>query len=251
MGNHYHLMVESIRGNLSAAMRMLSQEYTQFVNRSPGWEGPVFRGRFKNQVVYDEAHWHYLPIYLHMNPVRARMVAHAGQYFWSSHDEFCGYGKPPIWLSPDDLLNGYGGHSGYLELFEEVQQGRSQAPDEFRCALFEHSGAGVGKKKPKLATPKAFRTPTAALQEVSELTSVPVKQLKASVIGRRGNAPRALALWWLVYGAGLGTAEAGRKLGMKPSTASQSLSKWGRNTACYQNDELWNWRKELETRKGE
>ena len=131
MGNHYHLLLESVRGNLSAAMKMISQEYTQFVNQSPGWEGPVFRGRFKSKLVIDDGHWHHLPMYMHLNPVRARMVTHASQYTWSSQTAYSGETNPPAWLDTGDLMDGYGGPAEYNELLEEVVQGRQPAPEEF------------------------------------------------------------------------------------------------------------------------
>ena len=36
----------------------------------------------------NEAHWHYLPVYMHLNPVKAQMVAPAGQYLCSSHSVY-------------------------------------------------------------------------------------------------------------------------------------------------------------------
>lgn len=250
MSNHYHLMVESVRGNLSEAMRMLSQEYTQFVNRSPGWDGPVFRGRFKNKIVYDDAHWSYLPLYLHMNPVRARMVTHAAQYIWSSHDVYCGEAIAPDWLSPDEVLEGLCGCEGYDEMFRAVQQGREMAPAEFAGILFERGGPNTGKK-PRAAKHKTCRTPAAALKEVAELTGVTVTQLKTSTRGRGGNGPRALALWWLVYGAELGVKDAGLRLGMSSTASSKIMAKWKPGESSYSTQQLWDWKNELDTRKAQ
>ena len=47
--NHYHLLVRSPLGTLSDAMRRMGANYTQSVNRVNRWDGPVFRGRFRNQ----------------------------------------------------------------------------------------------------------------------------------------------------------------------------------------------------------
>lgn len=46
MPNHYHLLVRSVHGNLSPAMRHLNANYTQKANRVHRWDGPLFRGRF-------------------------------------------------------------------------------------------------------------------------------------------------------------------------------------------------------------
>ena len=71
MPNHYHLLVCTPAGNLSRAMRHLNGVYTQRLNRLHDWDGPVFRGRFKSQLVTEEAYRRELVAYIHLNPVRA------------------------------------------------------------------------------------------------------------------------------------------------------------------------------------
>ena len=63
MPNHYHMLVESTRGRLSDAMGFLGSRYALWLNaRHRGWDGPVFRGRFRSVAVEREEHWHHLPI---------------------------------------------------------------------------------------------------------------------------------------------------------------------------------------------
>jgi putative transposase len=47
MTNHYHLIVETPEGNLSAGMRQLNGVYTQWVNRQHQRVGHVFQGRYR------------------------------------------------------------------------------------------------------------------------------------------------------------------------------------------------------------
>jgi len=47
MDNHYHLLIETPEGNLSAGMRQLNGIYTQAFNRHHGKVGHLFQGRFK------------------------------------------------------------------------------------------------------------------------------------------------------------------------------------------------------------
>jgi len=51
MSNHYHLIIETPEGNLSAGMRQLNGVYTQLVNRRHGRVGHVFQGRYKGILV--------------------------------------------------------------------------------------------------------------------------------------------------------------------------------------------------------
>ena len=47
MGNHYHLILETLEGNLCRAMRHLNGIYTQTFNRKHRKCGHVFQGRYK------------------------------------------------------------------------------------------------------------------------------------------------------------------------------------------------------------
>lgn len=74
MTNHYHLMVETVEGNLSQGMRQLNGIYTQQVNRRHGLVGHVLQGRYHAILVQKEAYLLALARYIVLNPVRAGMV---------------------------------------------------------------------------------------------------------------------------------------------------------------------------------
>ena len=111
MGNHYHLLVEDRDGRLSAAMRHINGSYTQAFNRRHGRDGPLFRGRFRAQIVEREGYVLELLRYIHMNPVRAGMVRRAGDYPWSSH-AFYQQARATTWLSIDVLGEEFRGTTG-------------------------------------------------------------------------------------------------------------------------------------------
>ena len=71
MDNHYHIVVETIDGNLSAGMRQLNGMFTQSHNRAHDRVGHVFQGRFKAIIVSREAYLLCLARYVMLNPVRA------------------------------------------------------------------------------------------------------------------------------------------------------------------------------------
>ena len=56
MTNHYHLLVATVDGNLSAGMRQLNGIYTQRFNRRHGQVGHLFQERSKAILVQTEAH---------------------------------------------------------------------------------------------------------------------------------------------------------------------------------------------------
>lgn len=107
MDNHYHLLVETPKPNLSLGMRQLNGPYTQAHNRRHHRVGHVFQGRFKAILVEKEAHLLELCRYMVLNPVRAKMVKHPGKWKWSSYGATAGEATTPDYLTVDWLLGQY------------------------------------------------------------------------------------------------------------------------------------------------
>lgn len=74
MSNHYHLALETPEGNLSEGMRWLQSTYANRFNRFRGERGHVFQGRYKAILVEDLAGLGNVVHYIHLNPVRAKLV---------------------------------------------------------------------------------------------------------------------------------------------------------------------------------
>jgi putative transposase len=108
MGNHYHLMLETVEPNLSHAMRQLNGLYTQHFNRRHRLVGHLFQGRYKAILVQKESYLLELTRYIVLNPVRARMVTTPDEWPWSSHSHFVAQQAPPSWLERDWLLAQFG-----------------------------------------------------------------------------------------------------------------------------------------------
>lgn len=108
MSNHYHLLLETPDGNLSAGMRQLNGVYTQRSNRKHGRVGHVFQGRFKAILVDREPYLLEVARYVVLNPVRAHMVRQAQDWPWSSYGAMTGQVEAPRWLATDALLAAFG-----------------------------------------------------------------------------------------------------------------------------------------------
>ena len=108
MTNHYHLIVETAEGNLSAGMRQLNGVYTQTFNRRHRRVGHVFQGRFKGILVERDSYLLELARYVVLNPVRAGMVKNVRQWKWSSYAAMVGTAPRPGWLHTDWLLGQFG-----------------------------------------------------------------------------------------------------------------------------------------------
>lgn len=113
MSNHYHLMLETPKGNLVAGMQWLQNTYTRRYNSRHQLWGRLFGDRYK-AVLSEGGSQHYycsLMDYIHLNPVRVGLVRMAeGQsvrdYPWSS--VAAGYAIPASrrasWLAASDGL---------------------------------------------------------------------------------------------------------------------------------------------------
>jgi len=108
MGNHYHIVAETVEGNLSRGMRQLNGVYTQHINRRHQRVGHVFQGRYKGILVEKDSHLLELARYVVLNPVRAGMVAEVGDWPWSSYAAMVGKESPPSWLETDWILGQFG-----------------------------------------------------------------------------------------------------------------------------------------------
>ena len=95
MDNHYHIVVETIDGNLSAGMHQLNGVYTQWHNRAHDRVGHVFQGRFKAIIVQREAYLLELARYVVLNRVRAGICAMPDRWHWSSYLAMVGQARTP------------------------------------------------------------------------------------------------------------------------------------------------------------
>ncbi|MGG7056547.1 REP-associated tyrosine transposase, partial [Nitrosomonas sp. ANs5] len=108
MDNHYHIVVETLEGNLSRGMRQLNGVYTQTFNRAHNRVGHVYQGRYKAILVEKESYLLELSRYVVLNPVRAGRVKDVEQWPWSSYSAMIGKSSRPEWLQTDWMLSQFG-----------------------------------------------------------------------------------------------------------------------------------------------
>jgi putative transposase len=86
MTNHVHLLVTGAeRGSVSRMMQRLGRRYVAGFNRRYGRTGTLWEGRFKSSLVDSQRYLFACHRYVEMNPLRAAMVSHPGEYRWSSY----------------------------------------------------------------------------------------------------------------------------------------------------------------------
>ena len=124
MSNHFHVALETPNGDLVAGMKQWQGSFATRFNRLRTERGHIFQGRYKSQLVEGSDYLGALCHYIHLNPVRARLVPaeEVSHWPWSSlhwleHPE-----RRPSWFHPAPALQHAGGladdregHSRYYE----------------------------------------------------------------------------------------------------------------------------------------
>ena len=111
MSNHIHLAVQVGEVPLSRIIQNVAQRYTQWFNWRHQKCGHLFQGRYKAIMVDADSYLSELVAYLHLNPVRARVVQQPEQYPWSSHRAYLGKETYP-WLDCTVVLSQFSEKAG-------------------------------------------------------------------------------------------------------------------------------------------
>ncbi len=125
MGSHYHLTVETPRGNLSIGVRQLNGVYAQGFNERRGRRGHLFQSRFKSRLVERDPHLLEVCRYIELNPVRAGLCRHPRDWRWSSYRFHVGLEPPPSFLTTTWVAAQFGrtvaaGRRGYAAFVEDA-----------------------------------------------------------------------------------------------------------------------------------
>lgn len=113
MDNHYHLFIRTKEGNISKAMHYLNTSYSNWFKAKYRIIGVMFQGRYKSVIVDADNYSLMLSAYIHLNPIRAKIVDELEGYKWSSYRNYLRDMKPSImnldtsfilWQLDNDLL---------------------------------------------------------------------------------------------------------------------------------------------------
>jgi len=88
MSNHVHLLIETRVIPLSKIIQGINQSYTMYFNRKYRTVGHLFQGRYRGIICDKDAYLLSLIKYIHLNPLRARIVKKPEGYKWSSHRSY-------------------------------------------------------------------------------------------------------------------------------------------------------------------
>ena len=108
MKNHIHLVMQAGEISLSRIMQNISIRYTKWINFTRSRTGHLFQGRYKALLLDADEYLLELIRYVHLNPVRAGIVAVPEEHPWSGHHANPGTITLP-WLTTDWVLSQFSG----------------------------------------------------------------------------------------------------------------------------------------------
>jgi putative transposase len=213
MPNHLHMLIEVGQFSISAIMHQLLTRYSSYFNWRHSHVGHVFQGRFKGLLCKKDSHVVELMRYIHLNPVRAGLVASPDAWRWSGYREMCG-------KAPNGLLNlkfplAYFGadKSVAMESYRDFVSGReSSHGGQWRSSIGE------------LVEEKANRTLHEVALEASKKSRIPLELLRSPSRSRSISEGR----WVLIseaLGEGIAPSEVASYLRLSPSAITKAIAR--------------------------
>ncbi|MFC1463063.1 transposase [Verrucomicrobiota bacterium] len=247
LDNHFHLLVETPRGNISRFMQSVLTGYTVYFNLKYDLVGHVVQGRYGAQLVEGDSYLLRLSRYIHLNPVHTREaedwdVKQKRQwlraYPWSSYRGYIDERRKGELVNHAPLLGLVADkhENPRMEYRRYVETGLASDDNEFVELLADRPRAIGSREFRKWADDEyaklkdaqgsgedvSFRR-EAVLKDVDGIVRIVAKAFKVEMEDMtrtmRGSIARPVAARMLVKYAGLSQRAAGRELGYRTGSA--------------------------------
>jgi hypothetical protein len=233
MKNHIHLLLEVGEISLSKIMQSILFRYTRYFNRRYEKIGHLFQGRYKAILCDKDAYLLELVRYIHLNPVRAKVVTDPDGYRWTGHSGYLG--KVTDGLVDEDFVLGQfgrhkslarrkyrkfvmerldGGHEGkYYEVKDQRYLGDESFIDRIEGQKREAENAVYDVRIEDVA------------REVSKVTGITHESLYGLSRGREGALGRSIVAYLARVVSGSMIKDVARHFRRSPMVMSQACLK--------------------------
>jgi putative transposase len=233
MGNHFHLLVQTPKANLSEFMRHFNIAYTGAYNRRHNRVGHLYQGRYKAILVEGDIYLLELSRYLHLNPIRIKPHKGKGfaeqwrvleKYRWSSLRGYLKATEKESWVKYDEVLGQVGGsRSRYRQFIEEgIERGYDTPWENLKAQMVlgreefvrklkgKTNGKPSPREQPSMKVLEAV-SPDEVLRKMSRELGVKTEELVGKRTARRDY--RALVMEMIYRHGRVGQVEIGRRMG--------------------------------------
>jgi len=133
MPNHYHILLRQEEdGAIGSFMQNVFNRYVKAYNVWCGRSGTLFQGPFKAKLVDHEEYLMYPCRYIHLNPLKARLVRSPGDWEFSDYLVWIGQAKPGL-SDPSIVRTDFGTPLDYMQFVLDFA-----ASDEFAAKNQEY-----------------------------------------------------------------------------------------------------------------
>jgi len=207
MGNHYHLLIKTPRGNLGRAMRHIDGVYTQRHNRRKRTDGSLFRGRYKAIVVDASSYLLQVSRYIHRNPIELKkpLVNKLEDYPWSSYSSYLNQEKTAGWLNRDSVYDELGSRAKYSAYRAYVDQGNDEemirfyklknTPTTLGDTSFKEYAHGKSQSLDLEIDKKGLKHPVDLLNIVAAVAGSYDLTMKDICVAKRGRGVKNIPRW--------------------------------------------------------
>lgn len=105
--NHFHFFLRTLLANLPKFMHRLNLGYVKWYNKKRSRTGHLYTSRYQASLVQEGSYALELSRYIHLNPVKANLVAQPEEWPWSSYPHFIGL-KQNRMLDTEIILDQFG-----------------------------------------------------------------------------------------------------------------------------------------------
>lgn len=233
MSNHLHALVQIADQPLGHTMQRIAVRYSRYRHKALCTTGHLFERRHRAKLVDVDAYFLALLRYIHLNPVKARIVGDPADYPWSSHLAYLGSASIP-WLTTDfglslfstDLLRARSAYEKFVLQSSEADEDldcRSHAED---CRIL---GTDSFINRIRLIPHK--RRSSLTLDQLAEAIcahhSIPLSLLRSPSRARRLARPRLELAIQAVEQHVATLADVARFLHRDPSTLTKLVARYG------------------------
>ena len=228
MPNHVHLLLQTSEPPLAKFMQGLQQSYTQRFNRVHGKVGHLFQGRYRAIICERDEYLTTLIRYIHLNPVRARLVDDPELYPYSGHRAYLAGDRTGL-IDPSFILSMLGGRAAYRGF---VRAGIGAGHDEryyqtedqqFLGARPVAQPAGQAAAQPAGALPR--KPLDMAVEELARRIPLEPDTLRSPDRSRLVSSARAALSFVLVRRLGYRVVDVAAVLGRDAATISVTVSR--------------------------
>jgi REP-associated tyrosine transposase len=219
MPNHLHLLMRVNEVPVHRSIHYFAMMYAKYFNFRYGYVGHLFQGRYRSRWVDSDGYLLQLLRYIHLNPVKANLVAKAEDYSWGSMRSYLN-------LANTQWLN----QSVALRYFAQDRKAfyRFVSADDDSFDPWAKSDTGMTRLE--LASRPATLTSSKAwcdLDEIVAAACVLFRLSKSDLMGSDARRELTLARCWIVWQATRGNvatlSATARYLCRSPAALSKSM----------------------------